>query len=229
MNHFYPATFFHLGMQLFCALFGGLVAYFVIDAFEPMIMVAFKRKRLGFPKAQLLRLGGFLGFALMAFFLVGEIGTGRGGKAQGTGTKEGAGDGTTESGKTSKSAEPVVPVVAPRAVVRDFRVRVIPPDLAARHPATNGDTRKLFLIWDGESRDPVALDYQEALLRVDSWKQSLATGAEPRLTLVYTNDDPDDYSPILRGFSKFLNERGVVLERRTASDAESAIQGVKRP
>jgi hypothetical protein len=87
----------------------------------------------------------------------------------------------------------------------------------------------LFLIWDGESRDPVALDYHEALLRVDSWKQSLATGAEPRLTLVYTNDDPDDYSPILQGFSKFLNERGVLLERRTASDAESTIQGVKRP
>jgi hypothetical protein len=49
------------------------------------------------------------------------------------------------------------------------------------------------------------------------------------LTLVYTNDDPDDYSPILQGFSRFLNERGVVLERRTASDAESTIQGVKRP
>lgn len=229
MNHFSPATFFHLGMQLFCALFGGLVAYFVMDALEPMIMVAFKRKRLGFPRAQLLRLGTFLGFALMVFFLVGEIGIGSGGKGKGTATHDGTGDGTADSGPPKKTAESLVPVMVPRPMVRDFRVRVIAPDLAARIPATGGDTRKLFLLWDGEAREPVALDYHETLQRVDAWRQTLPKGVEPRLTLVYTNNDPDDYSPILQGFSRFLNERAVILERRTASDAETAIQGVTRP
>jgi len=220
MNYFSAATFFTYAVQLFCALAGGLTAYFVTDILEPMVMTALMRPRLAFPRAQMLRLGTFAGFALLVFFLVGEVGPGGG---------RGRGNGETRSGLSGKAgADGVVsvpgaetPPVESKKTPLEFRVRVLSPESAAKHPGAKGDIRRLFLVWDGGKPEPDLLDFHETRERVDAWKKTLAPGIDPRVALVYTNDDPDDAAPIVVGFSRFLRDVGVELERRTASDAET--------
>lgn len=228
MNYFSAATFFTYAVQLFCALAGGLTAYFVTDILEPMVMTALMRPRLSFPRAQMLRLGTFAGFALLVFFLVGEVGPGGG---------RGSGSGENGPGASSKAgAEGVVSIAgmeAPPAESkkspREFRVRVLSPESAAKYPGAKGDIRRLFLVWDGGKREPDLLDFHETRERVDAWKKEISPENDPRVALVYTNDDPDDAAPIVVGFSRFLRDLGVELERRTASDAEAFVPVPAQP
>lgn len=216
MSHFSAAAYFSWAIQIFCALAGGLTAYLVTDILEPMVMTALLRPRLTFPRAQLVRLGAFGAFALLVFFLVGEVGPG-GGSGWTTRGVEG-----TEGAKGSAPVKGRETLAAPSAQ-RDFRVRVLAPETAAKHIRSNGDTRKLFLVWEGAGTDPDLLDFHEARERVAAWKKTAPASGEPRISLVYTNDDPDDTAPIVVGFSRFLRDGGIGLDRRTASDSESAI------
>ena len=230
MNYFSAAIFFTYAIQLFCALAGGLTAYFVMDILEPMVMTALMRPRLSFPRAQILRFGTFAAFALLVFFLVGEVGPG-GAKGRGYG------DGETRPGAAGKSgADSVASVPAGEATElkskippKEFRVRVLSPESAAKYPGSKGEIRRLFLVWDGGKPGPDLLDFHETRERVDAWKKTLSTGTDPRVSLIYTNDDPDDTAPIVVGFSRFLRDGGVELERRTASDAETFVPVATNP
>jgi len=228
MNHFSAAMFFTLAIQLFCALAGGLTAFFVIDMLEPMVMTAMMRPRLTFPRNMILRWGGFAGFGLLVFFLVGEVGSTGGGAAGGGGQQKGKGVGGIPSDSSPSRQENTETVVAKKSG-KDIRVRVLAPEIAAKLPGAMGDTRRLFLYWDGPTSEPELLDYHATREKIDGWRKNNTSSTEPRLTLVYTNDDPDDASPIIVGFSRFLNDLGVALERRTANDFETAAVPASKP
>lgn len=230
MNHFSPAIFFNHAVQLFCALAAGLTAYFVMDILEPMVMTAIMRPRLSFPRAQMLRLGTFAGFALLVFFLVGEVGPGGGrGRINGDGESRPGAAGRVGGDADGSASRIEATAVASKPPPREFRVRVLSPEMAARYPGAKGDIRRLFLVWDGGKPEPDLLDFHETKERVDTWKKAVSPGHEARISLVYTNDDPDDAAPIVVGFSRFLRDGGVDLERRTASDAEAFVPLPARP